>query len=94
MALMPRELLLRGLFLWAMSNVRRSIMLKKAEKKTAKAAGDAPTRKATSTARRKAKPPVSYEMIEVRAYEIFESGSDGSDLDNWLLAESELQDDA
>jgi hypothetical protein len=29
-------------------------------------------------------------MIEGRAYEIYESGSHGSELDHWLLAEREL----
>ncbi len=65
-------------------------MLKKAEKKAEKAAATTPARKTTSARKRKAK-TVTYEMIEGRAYEIFESGGAGSDVDNWLLAERELQ---
>ena len=64
-------------------------MMKKAEKEAAKAAGTGSTRKRASTPRRKAK-TVTYEMIEGRAYEIFESGSHGSEVDPWLLAEREL----
>jgi hypothetical protein len=65
------------------------VMMKKAEKEAAKAAGTGSTRKRTVTPRRKAK-TVTYEMIEGRAYEIFESGSHGSDVDHWLLAEREM----
>ena len=65
-------------------------MLKKAEKTATKAEGTGSARKSTSTSRRKAK-SVTYEMIEGRAYEIFESGSHGNDVDHWLMAERELQ---
>jgi hypothetical protein len=65
------------------------IMMKKAEKEAAKVAGTGSTRKRTSAPRRKAK-TVTYEMIEGRAYEIYESGSHGSEVDHWLLAEREL----
>ena len=62
-------------------------MLKKADKDSAKVAK--PARKATAS-RRKVK-PVTSEMIQGRAYELFISGSHGSDVDHWLLAERELQ---
>ena len=65
-------------------------MLKKAEKGIGKAAKAGPERKKPASSRRKAK-TVTYEMIEGRAYEIFESGSGGNDVDHWLLAERELQ---
>lgn len=37
------------------------------------------------------KPQVTREMIARRAYEIWQSGSGGSDMDNWLRAERELR---
>jgi hypothetical protein len=38
-----------------------------------------------------ARPEVTPEMIAKRAYEIWQSGTGGSDLDNWCRAERELR---
>ena len=37
-----------------------------------------------------AKPEPTHEEIELRAYEIHESGEGGDELENWLRAEREL----
>ncbi len=38
-----------------------------------------------------AKPQVTYEMIAKRAYEIYRSPRNGSQVENWLRAERELK---
>lgn len=47
------------------------------------------TRKTTST-RRKVN-VIDHEAIALRAYEIFEAGKGGTDVDHWLQAEHELR---
>ncbi len=37
------------------------------------------------------KPAVTHEMISRRAYEIWQSGTGGSEYDNWVRAERELR---
>lgn len=37
------------------------------------------------------KSEVTHDMVAKRAYEIFQSGQGGSELDNWLRAERELK---
>jgi hypothetical protein len=86
---MPRELFALGAFLWGHDERKGTTMVKKSEQEATKATGNGSTRKRVSTPRRKAK-TVTYEMIEGRAYEIFESGTHGSEVDHWLLAEREL----
>jgi hypothetical protein len=61
------------------------------------------TRKTTTTTRKRATPiprdgqgngsarEISYEMIARRAYEIFVSGTGGSQEENWYRAERELR---
>jgi hypothetical protein len=57
---------------------------------TTKAKATTTTRRAT-TSRRKAAPVITDEMVAERAYWISQSDECGSDVDNWLRAEAELQ---
>ncbi|MGE5611332.1 MAG: DUF2934 domain-containing protein [Bacillota bacterium] len=60
--------------------------------------GAAPVAKTTTPVRNTAIPKtpvakkeITHEMIAKRAYEIWQSGNSGSELENWLRAERELR---
>jgi Protein of unknown function (DUF2934) len=50
----------------------------------------ATTARKTTAARRKAN-VVTHDAIALRAYEIFEAGKGGTDVEHWLQAEHELR---
>jgi hypothetical protein len=59
--------------------------------KSAKAPVSAPVRNsATPEGKFAVEPTLTHEMVARRAFEIYCSGTGGSELDNWLRAEREL----